>query len=548
MKTRICFLFIPALIMTSGTSSALELGSQRFQEYSAGTPDYATMVGMGHDPRISSNFYFSDQGFVRAMRTYPFPEGAGHRAWVANMMNFQSNFVMAGAKTDPRSVGFISNSMGRLLSDPQAEVELIEGINASRLDAEQAGDNAKRYIAAEIVTPTPGYFQTADNEQAFNSAYDNLLLGRAEEALYRGDEISGQAYFTRRAIDYQNTDEKQFSAGNFQRDALLRSKKTAETFRDFFQMKAGISQRNLSLMPTSESLVGGCKTNTPSNEDQYDVFNRGIPQEEISFYNFRPPNYNFDFCDEYVASEQEYLIKNQPVHGQLDKLVQDSTQMAEGLNKMAQDLSNKNLTTAEIANILNTNSAWKTLSERAKAYKECEKKDCLSKAEKALLKMVEYPGAENHRSEEANEIRRTLLQVIENKSLGSNSLPKIALSANPNQGKVENPFGLKLDKHKLGKNGLDNDKAKAPDENNESKDNEPEIKVIDGQKYMAYHGKRYPRANGYFRGEDGILRNPFGFPVTEFVHPKHLNIFSIISRRYQLKFYEEKKILKKTTK
>lgn len=525
-------LLILFLLSFATLSYALELGSERFTNFTEGTPDYPVMVGMGKDPQISSNYYFSNQDFVRNMRNHPFPEGTGHKAYIANMMNFQGNYVMAGAKTDPRSTGFLMNSMDRLLSDPNAEVELIEGISSSKLKAEQAGDNAKRYIAAELITPSPGYYQTADNERAFESAYDNVLLGKAEEALYKGDASSGQAYFTRKAIDYKNTEEKQFSAGNFHKDALLRSKKTAETFRDFFQMKAAISQDNLSQMPTSSSLVSNCKKNTPDNIDQFDVYRRALPSEEISFYGLQQPEYGFDFCDVYVDKEQEFLIQNQPVHGQLDKLVQDSSEMAEGLDQLSRDLSDKNLTTAQIANILNSNKAWDTLSKRASAYKECEKEKCLDDAAKVLQKMVEYPGAENHRSADANQIRLALKRIIQEQALNG-ELPKIELTGIGDAGKKiqKNNFGLKNNSGKLHDSSLSKTKSTAAP-------TDPQISIVNGKEVMAYHGKRFSRGNGYFRGEDGVLRNPQGFPVTEFLAPAHLNLFDIISRRYQIKFYE----------
>ena len=70
-------------------------------------------------------------------------------------------------------------------------------------------------------------------------------------------------------------------AGSYQKDALMRSKQTADTFSDFFAFKGSVSQSNLAKMPTTGSLVGGCQQNTPRGEDLFAAYNYVMPRDEI---------------------------------------------------------------------------------------------------------------------------------------------------------------------------------------------------------------------------------------------------------------------------
>ncbi|MCR9203807.1 MAG: hypothetical protein NXH75_04460 [Halobacteriovoraceae bacterium] len=523
-------LFLSLILCFFADSKALEFGSERFVEFTGGAADYPVLVGMGHDPSINSNMSFTDQGFVTSMRNYPFPEGAGHKYFVANMMNFQGNYVMAGAKTDPRSPAFIMNSMDEMLTNPQAEIELIEGINASKLGAAQAGENAKRYIASEIIEPNPGYYQSADNQQAFESAYDNVLLGKAEEALFDGDEVQSSEYFKQQLEEYKNQSDKQTTAQGYQKNALLRQKKTAEKFRDFFQMKATISQQNLDTMPTKGSLVNNCQQNTPQNENPMAVYTAGMPQDEIDFYGFQPPSYPFDFCEQYVHNEESYLIQNLPVHDQLNTLVEDSTEMAQGLDEISQELSRRDMSLEEIAAVLSGNQAWQKLSKRALAYKECKKVKCLDPAEKALGKLVNFPGAEKHRSLVSNEIRAMLQSVIENGALpGSNEnlLSKLGKEGSKKLKKIVSQKHV----HKKAKESENIDELIRK----KAAGREP----ASGSQKVYYKGKRFPRGGGYFRGEDGVLRGPSGRPVQGYANKPGTSLWDIISRRYMLKMRDE---------
>lgn len=526
---KIFFTFLILCFSFEGFS--LEFGSERFVNFTQGAADYPVLVGMGHDPSVGSNMFFTDQGFVTSMRNYPFPEGAGHKYYIANMMNFQGNYVMAGAKTDPRHPGFIMNSMDEMLSNPQAEIELIKGINASKLGAAQAGENAKRYIASEIIEPNPGYYQSADNQQAFESAYDNVLLGKAEEALFEGDEIQSTEYFKQQLEEYKNQSDKQTTAKGYQKNALLRQKKTAEKFRDFFQMKAMISQQNLDSMPTKGSLVSNCQSNTPQNENQLAAYNAGMPREEIDFYGFQPPSYPFDFCEQYVHNEESYLIQNLPVHDQLNTLVEDSTQMAQGLDEVSQELSRRDLSLEEIAAILSNNEAWQTLSKRALAYKECKEVKCLDPAEKALGKLVDYEGSERHRSLVSNEIRAMLKSVIQNGTLpgtNENLLSKLGKEGSQKLKKIVQ----QKHEHKKAQESADVEALMK-----EKAEGREPASTTSGD--VIYRGKRYPRGGGYFRGEDGVLRGPSGRPVQGYANKPDTSLWDIISRRYMLKMKDQ---------
>ena len=516
-----------------GGANALEFGSDRFVEFTRGASDYPTLVRMGHDPNINSNMYFTNKDYVKAMRGFPFSGGSGHKHMAASMMNFQGNYVMAGAKTDPRSPNFISHSLGGMLENPESEIELVEGIKASKLGAAQSGDNAKRYIASEIIEPNPGFYQSADNQQAFESAYDNVLLGMAEEALFEGDQIQATEYFNDQLSKYKNETNKQMTASSYQKDAILRQKETAEKFRDFFQMKAMVSKQNLSLMPTKESLVQNCQGNTPMNEDSHAIYNRGMPSSESSFYGLSQPSYNFDFCEQYVSNEESYLLQNLPVHQELKDLINDSEEMVSGLDEISQELSRRDLSLEDIASVFSNNQAWQTLSKRSMAYKECNKINCLASAEKSLGKMVNYPGAEEHRNSETSSLREVIKSVIRTKRLPFSSKGS----------KGFNGAGARtlLGQNQLQKRNKENTSLKKKLRNNVMR-GIANINLTDSFKKSKFSKnpsslseRRFSRGRGYYRGKDEVLRGPSGKPVQGFESKPDKSIWKIISRRYKIK-------------
>ncbi len=522
--------FLSFILLSYGFThsiSALDQGSERFTEFMEGTSPYATLVDIGKNSSVNSNLLFTDTGYVGAIAAFPFPNGTGQKYEVANMMNFQGNYNWAAAKTDPRSSAFIINSMDRLSTNPQAEIELVQGITESKLNASQAGELANKYIASEIITPNVGYYQTADNQESFESAYDNVMLGQAEEALFKGDEASSLEYFNNKQAEFKNNTDKQNSAGSFQKDGLMRSKNTAETFRDFFQLKSMVSQQNLAAMPTESSLLNNCQNNTPKGANQNAVYNASMPADEISFYNLTPPSYPFDFCEQYMHMERSFLIQNEPVRGQLETLISDSDQMASGLNEISEKLSDQSLEVEQIANVLSTNPAWKTLTERAKAYKECEKKDCLKKAEAVFSSMVRYPGFEKHQSQSRREIQSVLTNIKQTGSMPGEArkiVDKIA-TQNPS---LESKSGVSSgSKSKTRK--LKSMKA-GPEDNAASEESGIASKSLSG--LSDSYKKRSYTDSVYYRDEEGVLRGPSGKPIQGNHSSKDKDLFEIISHRY----------------
>ena len=516
-------------ILTQFNIAALEQGSERFSTFMEGTAPYSTLVDMGKNNSVTSNLPFTDNDYVSAIAEYPFPNGTGQKYEVANMMNFQGNYNWAAAKTDPRSSAFIMNSMDRLSSDPQAEIELTEGLAASKLNAAQAGELANKYIASEIITPSVGYYQTADNQESFESAYDNVLLGQAEEALFKGDEASSLEYFSQKQAEFTKNSDKQNSAGSFQKDGLLRSKKTAETFRDFFQLKSMVSQQNLAAIPTQASLLGNCQSNSPSGANMNAIYNTSMPRDEISFYNLPAPQYNFDFCEQYIHNEASFLIQNEPVRTQLETIIDDSEEMADGLNEISEKLGDQSLEVEQIVSVLTNSPAWNTLSERAKAYKECEKNECLKVAEKALSTMVKFPGHERHQSQSRREIQSVINSIKSSGTMPgeSKTILKKYVSENSTSTKTKSKSPQRKKKRRKLK-GL----TAGPEDNTSSGESGIASQSLSGLS-DSYKKRRYTDSI-YYRDEDGVLRGPSGKPIQGHHGNKDKDLFEIISRRYMI--------------
>lgn len=501
-----------------------------------GTAPYSTLVDLGKNSSVTNNLPFTDIKYVKDIADFPFPNGTGQKYEVANMMNFEGNYNWAAAKTDPRSSAFIMNSMDRLVSNPNAEMELAQGLSASKLNAAQAGDMAAKYIASEIITPKVGHYQTADNQESFESAYDNVLLGQAEEALFKGDEASSIQYFNQKLASFKENKDKQNTAGSFQKDGMMRTKKTAETFRDFFQFKSMVSQQNLAAIPTQESLLSNCQSNTPSGSNMNAIYTVSMPSQEAQFYNLSAPSYNFDFCEQYIHNESSFLIQNEPVRTQLETIIQDSDDMAEGLDEISTKLSNQALEVDQIAAVLSSSDAWKTLTERAKAYRQCDEKKCLDMAEKTLSSMVRYPGYERHQSQGRREIQSILNTIKESGSMPgqtANLIQKYAANIPAQTKSSRSKKKRRKRKHNRGKS-----LSLGPEDNVSSQESGIASQSLSGLS-ESYKNRSY-NDSIYFRDEDGVLRGPSGKPIQGYHGPKDKNIFDIISRRYLIEVQKGK--------
>ncbi len=514
------------------------MGSERFSTFMKGTAPYSTLVDLGKNNSVTNNLPFTDTDYVKAIADFPFPNGTGQKYEVANMMNFEGNYNWAAAKTDPRSSAFIMNSMDRLASNPNAEMELAQGLTASKLDAAQAGDLSAKYIASEIITPNVGHYQTADNQESFESAYDNVLLGQAEQALFKGDEASSITFFNNKLAAFKNNEDKQNTAGNFQKDGMLRTKKTAETFRDFFQLKSTISQQNLSAMPTEASLISGCQANSPRGSNLNAIYSVSMPTGEAQFYNLPAPSYNFDFCEQYIHNESSFLIENEPVRDQLETIIQDSDDMAEGLDEISTKLSKQGLEVDEIAGVLSNSDAWKALTERAEAYRQCEKKNCLETAEKTLGSMVRYPGFERHQPQTRKEIQSILNTIKETGSMPGQTANLIQKYA-ANKPALENSKRSNNKKKKRRKRRFkSNSLSLGPEDNVSSQESGIASQSLSG--LSDSYKKRTYSDSIYYRDESGVLRGPSGKAIQGYHGPKDKNLFDIISRRYLIEVQKGK--------
>lgn len=518
-----------------------QLGSEGFVTMTENTFPWSDSVQIARDPSLNTNIFFADQAMLPAL-TDPdtnYIYGMADKEFIAESLNVSANMTMAAAKTDPRNVQYIDKSL-------VSSIEKLSSENPGdlgNLSQKQLGDSAYRFIEGQSISPNIGTLQTADNEAAFQATFDNIMLGQAEEALYEGDRLNAVSHFTSKAESFKSSSDKQAQADSYQRDGILRSKQTAETFRDFFAYKSDVTATNLSAMPTVESLLGNCKSNTPRGEDLNGVFNKVISREELSFYEVKPPSYNIDYCESYVQTEQDSLLKNLPVHEKLGSIIDDSNRMATGLAGVAKKLGQEGLSTAELAQILANDPAWNELKARQEAFKECQEKNCLDELRAKVESVVDYPGADKEISPERLELRKNLALIIRDKRLPANIAGLGSGRDFKSNGQSAftsadfNRINSTLDgaSGRAGKN-LKDAKAKLVDE-------------VDGvtKKNSAFTNNSYHLKGGegrkgrgvFYRDENGVLRGPSGKPIMFSLRPAHENIFQVISSRYQKKFFDQ---------
>lgn len=541
------------LLIWSQTAMALspdQIGSDGFFTMTENTLPWSDSVRFARDPHQASNLIFSDQEMIKALADpesdYVF--GMGSKEYITEAVNLSGNMTMAAAKTDPRNINYIDKS---LVSSIEALSSEEQG-NMAQLDKMQLGDSTRRFIEGQAIEPNIGSLQTADNEQAFQSTYDNILLGRAEQALYEGDRIDATTHFDGKASEFEESSDKQALAADYQRDGILRSKKTAETFRDFFGHKSDVTSQNLSRMPTVPSLLQNCQANTKPSEDLLGAYNVAISDDERSFYDITPPSYgNVNFCESYIQMEQSSLIQNLPVHEKLAAINEDSLQMAAGLDDVAQKLGQQGLSAAELSQVLANSSAWNQLKERQAAWSECAEKDCLSVLEAKVKKVVDYPGADADLSIERRQMRENLAQVIATKRLVSSISGSGAGRDYQSMANVR--AGPNYSGNTLGLGGGIGTGSESVLEANSKRLQALKARGAIGEESAMAEGLALSNLNvnyqqGASRGgslvfkrdENGVLLGPSGKPVMGHENPAHLDIFQIISSRYQKKFFVEK--------
>ncbi len=511
-------------------------GSEMWQESGYGRLKWDTLITISRSPKGGSNLYYSNYDYVKGAGVGLTDYGGGDRYFQANAMNFMANYNQAGARTDPRSPGFVSSSLPGMLSKYSGESS-AEALTT--LQGAQKGDPKFRYIEAGLVAPESGFYQTADNQQAFSAAYDNVKLGEAEQALFEGDRIAATGFLQDKAATFGSEGDKQSAAADYQKQGILRNKETAETFRDFFNYKGAVTGVNLNRMPTLDGLVGNCQVNATPGDDPLAVYNAIMPADEIQLYNFEPPSYNFDFCETYVHTDQSFLLRNLPVHSQLNAIQNDSLEMAQGLNEVAQTLSRTDLSSLELANYLNSNETWKKLGDRAKEWEECKKVDCLAKIKSDLERIVNYPGSDKELDRAMREIRQTTNAIISSKTL-----PPELRSTTSGTGAAN----LSLAGNSALSKALAAAKPAAVDSQGKKALKGPKAKLVDGVSSQissaagwnsngAYLEQGAARSGSYVRGADGVLRGKSGKPVLGFEAGPNSDLFKIISSRYQKVFY-----------
>ncbi len=538
--SRNCFLIY--LLLCHSNAMALspdQIGSDGFFTITENTFPWADSVQIARDPSLNTNLFFVDQEMFAALND---PEtnyinGMADKEYISESLNVSANMAWAGAKTDPRNVQYIDksvvSSIERLASEDPGDL--------GNLSQKQLGDSTYRFIEGQAISPNIGTLQTADNEAAFQATFDNIMLGEAEQALYEGDRLNAVSHFTDQSANFKNSEDKQASASSYQRDGLLRNKQTAETFRDFFAYKSDVSQANLGTMPTVGSLLGNCKSNTTSGEDLSGVFKKVVSSSELEFYGLKSPSYNIDYCESYVQTEQDSLIKNMPVHEKLAAIIDDSNRMASGLDGVAKKLGQEGLSAAELAQILSSDPAWNELIARQTAYEECKKKDCLAELKAKVESVIDYPGADKELSPERLELRKSLALIIRDKKLPSelvgagsgrdfksvggssfSSSDLLNLKNGASQASGANRK-LKDEKSKLVEGG-----DKKGGQGNQLTNNDYLLKGGDGVKAKGI----------FYRDEEGVLRGPSGKPIMFSPRKAHENIFQVISSRYQKKFFD----------
>lgn len=528
------YTFILILIFSTKAFSSEQLGSSLFIDITRNTIPWDRSISFARDPSTNSNAYFANFPEADHWRNAASTFGPSERQQRALFVNAMANTTMTAAQTDPRSVEFVSQSLGTAINSgeyPLTGHSALEGQEGEiDLSALQYGNSENRYIDGISLSPQLGYYQTVDNEQAFQSTYDNIQLGRAEEALFLQDETSAIEYFNQQLRLYEGESDKQVTSTNYQRDGILRSRETAATFRDFYRFKQEVSRLNLQSMPTSESLMSQCRSNASREIDRTGVYNY-IMEPVYSFYSFDAPVTDVDHCSLYVNDQQSFLIKNEPVQKKLSDIIADTERMSSGLDEIVEKLSDQSLSLAEISKYLNNNEVWKELGNRDVAWRECAASNCLDEKEKKIKKVLDYEGGLSGINQNTKELRNRISYIVSNGKLPQDIREAIVKIkgfsdkqniANLNASHSERKRGAKKSFDQLRK---------------ELHANQGDGNQISGR-YIANsannNGSRYLNSR---RDGNGTLRTKSGKVVPGFEAPAHHDLFKIISLRYRKKFF-----------
>jgi hypothetical protein len=510
------------------------VGSAEFVRATEGTLPWSDSLKYARTKK--SNIYFSNRRDVYISRTMPTIQGPHERQQWATADNYDANYTMTAASSDSRSPAYIDHALLTALESHGSGVKKNPfGYTDAQTKVSQAGDKAQKYLIPEILDPKVGYFQSVDNQQAFRSTWDNIVLGEAEQSLFKGDQASAIKYFKEKLGRYKEGTGKQMDASKFQKGALLRSKNTADMFANFFTLKRDVTAFNLSRMPTAESMEKQCNF-LMDQKDKNHVY-RFVMKGERNL----SPAYNFtlgdigDLCGAYINNEKNYLLVNEHLHAKLEKIIQDSDKMAKGLKAISQQLSQRGLSIEQVAKILQTSEAWKELGERDAAWQECQKSNCFSEQKNAIGSMVKFKGHQQETHPNNLKFENIIGDIISSGKIGEQRSIDLA-GFNYKEIKPGKSSSQKMKKARFwGKTKLKENKTHLKEKKGGN-----QIAGVDGNKDINYEMSKANfnlNSGSYFRDKDGVLRAPSGKPVKGYHSPSYLPLFEIITNRYHKKYF-----------
>ena len=393
------------------------------------------------------------------------------------------------------------------------------------------------------ITATAGEGQTVDNQAALSAGelYQESLQYKYEQA--KRDKEKTIVNLNQSGAQYSESEDKQAEANSYQNVSSDMAVASVESYEDVYENRVAVMSRRLNTFPTPESVTSHCSElmgrGNILNQDAYKTMTNHY-QEVTDIPELDVGNAS-QICEGYIARDGEHLFKNQQVREQLGGIIDDSVNVLQGLDELKSAIKDQKLSPSERANILKNHPVLKTLGDRFKMLESCERNNCWNNPKSNFRKVGDYLGPV--KDSELNRMNNELKASLEG---GMRLQTKYSIKDSPKYSALFNrafdPSAFQnikskrsgmLSKLKNGSRNLNHLNSKLVDDNTGAN--------VDGAGLDMSETYYVQGSNNikYVRDQNGLLRNAATEkPVEGFEASAHEDLFKIISKRYQKKFFQ----------
>lgn len=439
-------------------------------------------------------------------------------------------WLAMGSKDDDKAEGATT-------PEDQAQAQQYAEISSSVPDDYMISPDA-------AITATAGEGQTVDSQDAINAGtlYQQSLEYEYQEAKKEREKTI--LNLGNSAQTYTESEDKQAEANSYQNYSQDLAVGSIESYENVYENRLEAMTRRLETFPDPGKVISLCSQRMNSagvlNDNAYRSMTNhyqqvtDVPELDLGSAD--------EICQNYVQRDMNHLFKNQHIQGQLQGIIQDSANVLKGLGELKAAVQDQKLTPAQRAKLMKNHPVLSELQSRYQMLDSCERIGCWNSPKSNFRKVGSYTdGATDPvvkgMTEELEAALRSRTTVNFNANFKNSPKYSSLLQGGYNS---SNSF----------QQNISNAKSALKDSLQNSRFNHKGAGLVDGQEASANSvaalgqlDVQYQQGRSnvqYVRDEQGLLKNPkTNKPAPGFEAPAHENLFKIISKRYQVKFFAQ---------